>query len=227
MLAALPPTFEETREALHALACYVVAPARKARTGRIALRPTAGGFGTPPFADGTTVSIDGRGIVAGGRGAPITTLRAAAAHVGIVLSRTPGVGSDLPPFEPDAELRVDAPATAALAHWYRFGSLLLAGVAAEEPSTTEAQLWPEHFDLAVVVHQGTARAANVGFSPGDRHNASPYVYVGPVSGSVRPHGYWNAPFGALMTYDELAVATSPAQAAREFIDAGLDLLRAV
>ena len=48
-LEVLPPDYAETREALHRLACYVLSPARKAVTGRIGLRSTPGGFGTPVF----------------------------------------------------------------------------------------------------------------------------------------------------------------------------------
>ncbi len=42
-------TAVETREALHTIAEHVLAPARYAVTGRIGLRATPGGFGTPPF----------------------------------------------------------------------------------------------------------------------------------------------------------------------------------
>jgi hypothetical protein len=44
---------------LWTLACYVIAPERKARTGRIGLRPTGDGFGTPPFEDGSRVVVRG------------------------------------------------------------------------------------------------------------------------------------------------------------------------
>jgi hypothetical protein len=50
-MESLPETFAATREALRALCCYAVAPARKARTGRIGLRPYDGAIATPPFDD--------------------------------------------------------------------------------------------------------------------------------------------------------------------------------
>src|SRR5207342_1209321 len=59
VLDPLPATFGETREGLRTLACYVIAPERKARTGRIGLRPTGDGFGTPPFEDGSRVLVRG------------------------------------------------------------------------------------------------------------------------------------------------------------------------
>ena len=58
-LEPLPATFDETRKGLWALACYVISPERKARTGRIGLRPTGDGFGTPPFEDGSRVVVHG------------------------------------------------------------------------------------------------------------------------------------------------------------------------
>ena len=58
-LAPLPAAFVASRAALHRLACYVVSPARKAAPGRIGLVPTPGGFGTPPFAAGRVVRVEG------------------------------------------------------------------------------------------------------------------------------------------------------------------------
>jgi hypothetical protein len=46
-LVALPATFVATREALHAVAEHVLAPARHAANGKIGLRYTYDGFGTP------------------------------------------------------------------------------------------------------------------------------------------------------------------------------------
>ena len=129
MLEPLPPRFGLTRAGLRALACYVVAPARKAATGRIGLRPTGDGFGTPPFDDGTRIVVRGDELVREpGAGARITTLRAAAEFLVVELSPDPGVGHDLPPFEPDAQLDVDATASLALGAWYAFGQQMLDGL---------------------------------------------------------------------------------------------------
>ena len=47
----MPAGFAATRVALHALAERVVAPARQAANGKIGLRYTYRGFGTPFFGD--------------------------------------------------------------------------------------------------------------------------------------------------------------------------------
>jgi hypothetical protein len=206
------PALVPTRESLRTLACYVLGPARKARTGRIALVPRDGGVATPRFDDGSQILVVGDELVvdaAGGRSATaITTVRAAAAVVGVDLSPDPGVGHDLPPFEPDAPLAVDRAASLALGGWYAFGAAVLDAVRDRydaRHAVSEPQLWPEHFDLAVTL---TARAGgragggaggragggagsragggagsevrvNLGASPGDESSAVPYLYVGP------------------------------------------------
>src|SRR5258706_8746749 len=86
-LPALPSAADalaSTRASLHALAEQVVAPARRRATGKIGLRFTRGGFGTPFFGNdgrGVQVRIDDLDlVVARGtaeRREPITTVRAA------------------------------------------------------------------------------------------------------------------------------------------------------
>jgi hypothetical protein len=180
LASPLPASFAATRESLRTLACYVIAPARKARTGRIGLRATGDGFGTPPFDDGTRIVVrrDQLALDPGG-GVAITTLQAAADYVGLALSPDPGVGADLPPYRPGADLMVDAEASRALGRWYAFGHRVLTALAEQEPGLGEAQLWPEHFDLAAQVDLGGDNAVNVGFSPGDGFSPDPYLYVGP------------------------------------------------
>ena len=156
----------------------------------------------------------------------ITTLRDAAGFLGLTLTDEPGVGHDLPPYAPDADLRVDAAASAVLAAWYDFGHGALrrladAATAGDEAvSITEAQLWPEHFDLAVIVTVAGGARTNVGFSPGDRSSDDPYVYVGPYDRTGLAGDYWNAPFGAVRTRAELASSVD----ADEFIGEGLSRL---
>ena len=68
------------------------------------------------------------------------------------------------------------------------------------------QLWPEHFDLGTSLDfgggdgDGDGDGVNLGFSAGDAFSEEPYAYVGPW-GPERPgdSGFWNAPFGALVT----------------------------
>jgi hypothetical protein len=222
MLASLPPQVSETRDALRALACYAIAPAQKLRIGRIGLRAVEEGFGTRLFDDGTRISVHGDALTWGRRRTPITTVRAAAAFVGIAPSSDPGVGHDLPPYAPDAPLVVDREASLALGRWYAFGDELLQQLRARTQvvSMTEAQLWPEHFDLAVTVELPSAARVNVGVSPGDPFHDEPYVYVGPHDLSGLDGAFWNAPFGAVLTRRALAASVDPAHEALRFVRDG-------
>src|SRR4051794_31515187 len=151
-LAPLPPSFASTRAGLHALACFAIAPARKAAAGRIGLRGVDGSFGTPLLPDGSRVLVRGDRLLRepGGEVA-ITTVRAAADFLSVEVTQDPGVGSDLPPFEPDRPLNVDLQSSNALGAWYSFGDDVLANIGGPGDTLAEAQLWPEHFDLATVV----------------------------------------------------------------------------
>jgi hypothetical protein len=225
VLEPLPPTFTTTRDALHALACFAVSHYRRTHTGRIGLRPTGDGFGTPSTDPSPVVAVRGdRLLHGGGRDERITTIRAACELLGVEPTPDPQVGTDLPPFEPDAELDVDADASLVLGHWYAFGQQVIGALVARRPpgSVSEAQLWPEHFDLAVVVQLDTGSAVNVGVSPGDHYHEQPYVYVGPHHrvGLVDP--YWNAPFGALLPHADLLDADDPLARASAFVDEGLE-----
>jgi hypothetical protein len=140
----------------------------------------------------------------------------------IALARTPG-GFGTPVFEWEGSLQqvrvegaslvyerrepldVDPEAAAALADWYAFGDDVLRALGGEPI------LWPEHFDIAIVIGE-----ANYGFSPGDEQHAEPYAYVGPFKpfeGEL-----WNATGfpGAELTYAELLAAPDPRAAALEF-----------
>jgi hypothetical protein len=213
-----------TRDGLHALACYVVAPARKARTGRIGLTASGDGIATPPFEDGSRIVVRGNTVAADpGEAIVITTLRAASTFLGVELTADPGVGRDLPPFEPDAALQVDAEASLFLGQWYGLAQSVLdqlAGRLGDRAATiSDATLWPEHFDLAVAVELVGGAGVNVGFSPGDGFVDEPYVYVGPHDMSAVHGDYWNAGFGAYLPYsamDESRLAAS----ALDFVDLG-------
>jgi hypothetical protein len=235
-LSSLPATFAATRDDLHAVACFVLAPARKQATGRIALTPTPGGFGTPPFgARSRCVRVEAGDLVVDEEGVPsvrraLTTVAEAAALVGIPLSADPGVGRDLPPFTPDTPLAIDPAASLALGAWYGFADEVLGELRASlEPRgpASELQLWPEHFDLAFDHQPSDGRPVNLGASPGDAVSVDPYLYVGPWErdGLADADGYWNAPFGAVLTYSALlASPTDPVEAAHAFFDRGVVLL---
>jgi hypothetical protein len=226
-LEPLPSTFTPTRESLRALACYVISAARKARTGHISLEPTEGGFGTPPFDDGCRISVRGDRLFRGpDASTSITTLRAASAFVGVRLSAEPGVGKNLPPYAPDGDLAVDAGASFALGRWYRFANESLATLKKDLPIGTvgDAHIWPEHFDLAATADLGSGTQVNVGMSPGDTFCPEPYAYVGPRDMSPVSGAFWNAPFGAFLSYEQIRSAVTQLDAVLRFVDRGLRLV---
>ncbi len=53
------------------------------------------------------------------------------------------------------------------------------------------------------------RRVNVGFSPGDTFSAEPILYVGPHDAGSLADPFWNAPFGAYVTYEELRGPAGP------------------
>lgn len=196
-----PPRYRDTRRALHRLAAYVLSPARQRATGgKMALRWTYGGIGTPFFGDDEQARIEGTQLIRqrGDRAwtTPITTLAAAATFV---LDDEPdtawAAGLDVPPVgDTQSLLDPDAAAAAALADWFGFAWSVLEEVRAD-PESIEAsrvQLWPEHFDAAFECLEGDRRAG-FGMSPGDAAHAEPYVYVTlwhPEQ--VPPSDLWNA-----------------------------------
>jgi len=206
----------------------VLAPARKAATGRIGLRPAAGGFGTPVFGDGTILRVEGASLVreeAGGASSiSITSLRDAAAFAGVTLAADPGIGSDPPPLgDPDAPLPVSPAPGLALGAWFRFSASVLdelrEGLDADGRPCSEIQLWPEHFDLGCSIE-----GVNFGCSPGDAFVAEPYAYVGPWNTDGLPDGeFWNASFGAVLAYTELLRAGDQRATALGFLRRGAQL----
>lgn len=185
----LPPEPEglaATRQSLHRLATYVIAPVRYRATGRFGLRATPDGFGTPPFPDrggdrrirvaGTTLIDE---VAGEARTTPITTLRAAAEWLGADIDPATAAEADTTPLgDPDAPLAVDGTAARFLGRWYEvaFAALeqLRADPATADPS--EPQLWPGHFDTAIEAGDDDHRAS-YGASPGDGPDGRPYLYV--------------------------------------------------
>jgi hypothetical protein len=200
---------ESTRMAWHRVAEHVLAAARYAASGRIGLRPSPTGVRTPPFGpDGRVIEIDCTDLVLTAAGtshrSPITTLRAAGLFVGIEPGAPAGVYTPATPLALDEPLAVDPAAARVLAGWFSLGEHALQAFSSEiaDEAPSEAQLWPEHFDLGI-----TAAAVNYGASPGDSLRGGPYLYVGPHAGApADASGFWNAPFGAALDMHDVGSA---------------------
>jgi len=240
MTTVPPPVGPQARDDLHRIAVHVLGRRRHALTGRFGLRPTPGGFGTPPFGDDAEVLRLSRGVLvrerAGATAAlalPGADLAALAVFADVDLAAPFSAGHDTPPVgDPAAPLVADAGACAALGDWYAIAAVAIDAVVAAlgaEGDASLAQLWPEHFDLGLDVAWGPAagQRVNLGASPGDALVPEPYLYTGP-HGPQRPGdpGYWDAPFGATLTRTALAGAEDPLAAAVAFLRRGIDLLRA-
>jgi hypothetical protein len=186
-----------TRRALHGVAELLIAGPQYRIQGTIRLRVTPGGFG------GTVseVCVDGIDLVHAIRREPLTgTARQVAVALGIDAGPPEGLYTDGSGVGEDDPLVVDAAAAASIASWFATGDAALRDAfdAAAEPV-----LWPEHFDLAVVVDEVT-----YGVSPGDSAWPRPYAYVAPWR--RRSGAFWNAPFGAgrdAAELDEVAAMT--------------------
>jgi hypothetical protein len=227
-LDPVPPTLGAAREALRRLAERVISPARQRDNGKIGLRWTLGGFGTPFFGADAQIRVDADALVidtqSGQRRFELTTVRDAAAAIGFDL-----VGAD--EQTDDAPLEVDRTASCFIGDWFGFTTSVLEQLRAEAPSEWEparVQLWPEHFDVATELGSEQAeRRAGVGGSPGDEAHPEPYLYVAPWS--ARPEGdLWQARGfpGAELPYADLLAAPDQRGAALEFFRVRLAALNA-
>ena len=187
-----------TRRSLHIVAEHVLAADRYRHAGRLGLRPVPGGFGTPPYdVHGETrrLEVTGQGLVVHRGGHvevhPVRSLAQLGADTGLEIGAVPDVYELSTPCDLDAPLPWSADA---VDHLAAFLSAAEDGLrtfaerhADEQP--TEAQLWPEHFDLAISMDEVT-----YGGCLGDGHIPLPYLYVAPWS--PRSGAYWTQPWGA-------------------------------
>ena len=207
-LSPIPNGYVTTRAGLHALAEHVLSPLRHRAEGRIGLQAIDGGFG-PPLPDGRRVVVVGDRLHDGDRTNRITTLGDAARFLGVPVGAPTEVYQPVTDPDPDRPLAVEPAAAEVVCGWFTFGAGVLAGSssdAAPDDDPSEAQLWPEHFDLALSIGPDGARA-NVGASPGDSDHDAPYLYVGPWE--PRPGGLWNEPWGASLGYQALRQGGDP------------------
>ncbi len=204
-LISPPPAFAATRAALHLVAVYVVSPGRRRVNGKIGLRFTLGGFGTPFFegsqGDEQLRVMGGELIRQAGDAVtvvPITTLNEVSAGA---LGSPPDLawaeGFDVPaPGDLDATMAVDPTAGAMLGEWIGFAWSVLEDLRADAESvdSSRVQLWPEHFDAAFdCLSGGHRRRVTFGASPGDAGIGEPYLYVLPANfDELAPSELWNA-----------------------------------
>jgi hypothetical protein len=241
--AGLPPTgdldtLEQTRLAWHSVAEHVLAPARYHAVGRIGLRVTPGGFGTPPLPSGRTPRVDGATLVLDGDEATapltstaLTTVAAAATVLGIEPGAPASVYTPTTPLTPEVPLVIDVAAATALAAWFALGWTVLTALRADAPSTDAASdptLWPEHFDAAIDLGaEDLGARGTFGASPGDAAHPEPYLYVTHWA-DVADDPYWNdtAFPGASRSYTAVAAAPDPTAAIAGFFARGRATLSA-
>jgi hypothetical protein len=198
-LPALPPISEyvAARTALHGLAASVISPARQAVNGKIGLRYTRGGFGTPFFGDDEQLRVD----------AATHQVLASVAHpIRAGLTPKPFLGEWFG-FACSVleELRAEN--------------------AGEESS--RVQLWPEHFDMSVDLgSDGAGTRGTFGASPGDEPEPEPYLYVTPGAELVTDDAFWNATAftGAVLPLAAFVAATDQRAAALDFFRRGRHML---
>jgi hypothetical protein len=217
-LGQLPASYPDTRDKLHLVAARVLGAARYLAVGRLGLEVVSGGFGTPEF-DGRRLTVVDGVLVDGDRRHRLTSLGDACEFAGVDLAAAIHAVLAIP-ADAETDVSVDPLAAAALADWFALSQGALEALArGREPNEdpTAIQLWPEHFDVALTAGTESSRA-NYGGSPGDDYLSEPYLYVGPFA--ARTGEFWNAPFGATLTYDEVARGADPL----EFFLAGRDRL---
>jgi hypothetical protein len=219
-------SYTGTRRSLQAIGEHLLSAARYRATGRIGLRQSPGGFGTPPFPSGhgdRRLRVDGVELVVtdddGERRAPITggaTLRELAAFAGVEPGAPADVYTPATPLDLDRPLAIDGAACRRVADWYALTAGALERLGEQQPTEpADVQLWPEHFDLAT-----TIASVNYGGSPGDDDHPLPYLYVGPHQLPPPADPFWNEPFGASRSSGDVAGA----DAALEFFRRGAALV---
>ncbi|HLF42807.1 MAG TPA: hypothetical protein VJA46_04670 [Acidimicrobiia bacterium] len=231
----LPPGLVETRDKLHQLAFFALAPARYKAIGRMGLRATPGGFGTPEF-EGRSARIEGDLLVYESEGnvatQTITTIRSAAEFFGTEYQAVwfPEFWDPLSPADPDAPLAMDVEGIKAVADWFEFGHQALGrlrGYGLLDDDVSEVQIWPEHFDAAIEMGaEGRGQRASYGASPGDVAHPEPYVYVSAWGTIDRSNRYWNdrAFNGASLDYRLLLESADPVTTALVFFLEGHRIL---
>ena len=242
----LPDDWPVQRETLRYLSAHLLAQARRRHDGLFDLTPSPGGFATPPVGpDRERVRLVGGSIhierVSGadqGHSEATTTVESIAgnsldqlaAAIGFEPNNEFSVGGDTPPLrDTTAPIALDSSAAEILGDWFLLGQRTIDEAVASlpQPEATVGRIWPEHFDYGIDIAALPGVRCNLGASAGDDFHAEPYLYLGPWD-DLRPGSseYWNAPFGAVLTFGELDVVADPVHVAIEFFMRGISALRA-
>ncbi|MFP4073452.1 MAG: hypothetical protein ACLFVZ_05395 [Actinomycetota bacterium] len=234
-LSPLPEGFDKTRDSLHQLAFFAIAPVRHAANGKLGLRYTRNGFGTPFFGEDEQVRVESGMLV-----------HQQDHHVDSIVPKTLAEACDfldisyrevwfedfhdpLDPIGPDAVLEIDPDSARVIGDWFGFATLALErsrripGAA----DVSRVQLWPEHFDPAFEMGSyERGQRASYGASPGDDAHPEPYLYVGSWSEVDRNDPFWNdSTFnGASMSYSEILDSEDHVQTAQFFFRRGYERL---
>ncbi len=235
---------DATRQALQRIATHVLARAQNAATGLQGLRAVPGGFGTTTIRpDRERIRISGGTLVRESAAASGTwtrtieidgsTLAELAAFADADLAAEFWAGNDMPPVGDIHEpIALHVASARLIGDWYAVISEALDRLMHTAPAFSApslVQLWPEHFDAALDIAfdpgAPAQRRANIGGSPGDSFQTAPYLYVGPWT-SDRPGdpAFWNAPFGAVLGFDDIAASPDPVDTAHVFFRSGLERL---
>ena len=243
--AALPDDWPTQRDTLRYLATHLLGQARFRHDGLFDLVPSPGGFGTPSVGpDRERVRLSGGSLFIERVSGPDiehtkattqvetlagNTLDQLADAVGFTPDPDFSVGDDTPPTRDTSEpITLDSVATEILGDWFLLGQRAMDAAVASlpNPEASVGRLWPEHFDYGIDLAAKPGDRCNLGASAGDGFHAEPYMYLGPWN-DARPGSadYWNAPFGAVLSFGELDSTDDPLRAATEFFMRGLAALR--
>lgn len=230
-LDELPAAYTGTRTSMHQLAFFVVAPKRYEATGKLGLRYTYRGFGTPFFGRDEQVRVEGgRIVVQVGeevRSLAPRSVSEAARFIDLDYREVwfQGFHDPLAPIDPGAALEIDEAAASVVADWFGFATHVLerARRAPGAVDVSRVQLWPEHFDPAFEMGDAErGERASYGASPGDEAIPEPYLYVAAWGDIDRSEPYWNAESfnGAFLPYSDLLAADDQVATALSFIRTG-------
>lgn len=234
-LEALPDGFVTTRQSLHQIAFFAVAPKRYAETGKLGLRYTHHGFGTPFFGDDEQVRVESGDLVYQTDDAVSTasvfTVGEASEFLGIPYQETwfDDFHDPLKPLGRDTHLDIDPKSAEVLGDWFGFVTLVLERLRRTPGAVdvSRVQLWPEHFDPAVELGSQTqGHRASYGASPGDGAHPEPYLYVAAWGDIDQSDPFWNDTSfnGASISYSELLDARNQTETALDFLRGGYERL---